>query len=145
MSSPYHKEEPPTPERVDDLMLRDDDPEMGGEHNRTASSVRDIASRIPESLSAIGRDISRTIEKAISAKDDYVVAVKISPEAQEKLEDLVQAGVFRSRAEAAGFLIDEGIKTQSALFERVRQKLAEIERLRAELRGMIAENPPNVR
>jgi hypothetical protein len=138
MSSPYHKEEPPT-ESVDDLMLRDDDPDSA-EH-RTASSVRDIASRIPESLSAIGRDISRTIEKAISAKDDYVVAVKISPEAQDKLEQLVQAGVFRSRAEAAGFLIDEGIRTQSALFDRVRQKLAEIERLRAELRGLIADKP----
>src|SRR4051812_12129684 len=140
MSSPYHKEEPSTPEPVDDLMLRDDEPGSNDEHNRTGSSVRDIASRIPESLSAIGRDISRTIEKAMSAKDDYVVAVKISPEAQDKLEQLVQAGVFRSRAEAAGFLIDEGIKTQSALFERVRQKLAEIERLRAELRGMIADN-----
>ena len=76
----------------------------------------------------------------MSAKDDYVVAVKVSPESQEKLEALVQAGVFRSRAEAAGFLIDEGIKTQAALFDRVRQKLGEIERLRAELRGMIADN-----
>ncbi|HSE25824.1 MAG TPA: hypothetical protein VLB68_29425 [Pyrinomonadaceae bacterium] len=142
MSSPYHKEEPGTTDSVDDLMIRDDDPEANSEaQNRTASSVRDIASRIPESLSAIGRDISRTIEKAISAKDDYVVAVKISPEAQDKLEQLVQAGVFRSRAEAAGFLIDEGIRVQSALFERVRQKLAEIERLRAELRGMIADRP----
>src|SRR6185295_7758353 len=83
MSSPYHKEETSNPEPVDDLMLRDDDPGSSEEHNRTASSVRDIASRIPESLSAIGRDISRTIEKAISAKDDYVVAVKISPEAQD--------------------------------------------------------------
>src|SRR5215470_5018550 len=101
MSSPFHKEEQPTPERIDDLMLRDDEPESGPEeHSRTASSVRDIASRIPESLSAIGRDISRTIEKAISAKDDYVVAVKVSPQAQEKLEALVQAGVFRNRAEA---------------------------------------------
>lgn len=141
MSSPFHKEEPQTPERVDDLMLRDNEPESGEEHSRTSSAVRDIASRIPESLSAIGRDISRTIEKAISAKDDYVVAVKISPEAQDKLEQLVQAGVFRSRAEAAGFLIDEGIKTQAALFDRVRQKLTEIERLRAELRSLIAEKP----
>src|SRR6476620_5239706 len=140
MSSPYHKEEHPTPEKIDDLMLRDDDPDpTSDDQNRTASSVRDIASRIPESLSAIGRDISRTIEKAMSAKDDYVVAVKISPEAQDKLEQLVQAGVFRSRAEAAGFLIDEGIKTQAPLFDRVRTKLAEIERLRAELRGMIAD------
>src|ERR671927_1558109 len=141
MSSPYHKEEHPTPERIDDLMLRDDDPEPGSE-GRTASSVRDIASRIPESLSAIGRDISRTIEKAISAKDDYVVAVKVSHEAQDKLEQLVQAGVFRNRAEAAAFLIDEGIKSQAPLFDRVQQKLSEIERLRAELRGMINTQQP---
>src|SRR6186997_2389764 len=139
MSSPYHKEEPSTPDPVDDLMLRDDDIDPNDAQGRTASSVRDIASRIPESLSAIGRDISRTIERAISAKDDYVVAVKVSPAAQEKVDQLVAAGIFRNRAEAAGFLVDEGIKTQSALFDRVQQKLAEIERLRAELRGMVNE------
>lgn len=141
MTSPYHREEEPVSETVDDLIIRDEEEEHSDDRNRTASSVRDIASRIPESLSAIGRDISRTIERAMSAKDDYVVAVKISPEAQDKLEQLVQAGVFRSRAEAAGFLIDEGIRIQSALFERVQQKLAEIERLRAELRGMLNEKP----
>ena len=139
MSSPYQRQEPEPVEPVDDLMLREDEPEATSE--RTKSSVRELASRIPESLSAIGRDISRTIEKAMSAKDEYVVAVKVSPEAQEKLEQLVQAGVFHSRAEAAGFLIDEGINTQAALFERVEQKLAEIERLRAELRGLINERP----
>jgi Arc/MetJ-type ribon-helix-helix transcriptional regulator len=142
MSSPYQREEHRESETVDDLMLRGDEAHGDSEDPaRTASSVRDIASRIPESLSAIGRDISRTIERAMSAKDDYVVAVKISPEAQDKLEQLVQAGVFRNRAEAAGFLIDEGIRTQAALFGRVEQKLAEIERLRAELRGMINEKP----
>jgi Arc/MetJ-type ribon-helix-helix transcriptional regulator len=142
MSSPYQREEHRESETVDDLMLRGDETHGDSEDpSRTASSVRDIASRIPESLSAIGRDISRTIERAMSAKDEYVVAVKISPEAQDKLEQLVQAGVFRNRAEAAGFLIDEGIRTQAALFGRVEQKLAEIERLRAELRGMINEKP----
>jgi hypothetical protein len=140
MSSPYQRQEPEPVEPVDDLMLREDEPEEATSE-RTKSSVRELASRIPESLSAIGRDISRTIEKAMSAKDEYVVAVKVSPEAQEKLEQLVQAGVFHSRAEAAGFLIDEGINTQAALFERVEQKLAEIERLRAELRGLINERP----
>jgi hypothetical protein len=141
MSNPYDpQDDPQSPEPIDDLMLREDEPEHH-KGARTASSVREIASRIPESLSAIGRDISRTIERAMSAKDDYVVAVKVSHEAQEKLEQLVQAGVFRNRAEAAAFLIDEGIKTQSALFDRVQQKLAEIERLRAELRGMINEKP----
>ena len=146
MSSSYQnsgfQKEASSPETVDDLMLRDDESESDAEdRTRATSSVRDIASRIPESLSAIGRDISRTIERAISAKDDYVVAVKVSPTAQEKVDQLVAAGIFRNRAEAAGFLVDEGIKTQSALFDRVQQKLAEIERLRAELRGMVNERP----
>ena len=138
MSTPYNPQDEPN-EPIDDLILHEDDP--ASDRTRVSSSVREMASRIPESLTAIGRDISRTIERAMAAKDDYVVAVKVSHEAQDKLEQLVQAGVFRSRAEAAAYLIDEGIKTQSALFDRVQQKLAEIERLRAELRGMINEKP----
>lgn len=142
MSNPYQKEEPGATDTVDDLMLRDDETDGDADdRSKTASSVRDIASRIPESLSAIGRDISRTIERAISAKDDYVVAVKVSPTAQEKVDQLVAAGIFRNRAEAAGFLVEEGIKTQAPLFDRVQQKLAEIERLRAELRGMVNDRP----
>ena len=102
-NSPYQKEEANPTETVDDLMLREGEAEGDSEdRSRAASSVRDIASRIPESLSAIGRDISRTIERAISAKDDYVVAVKVSPAAQEKVGQLVAAGIFRNRAEAAG-------------------------------------------
>ncbi|HYG79338.1 MAG TPA: hypothetical protein VD861_03065 [Pyrinomonadaceae bacterium] len=141
MSNHEERREPETLEPIDDLMVTEDEAEEQHHRARGTSSVREIASRIPESLSAIGRDISRTIERAISAKDDYVVAVKVSHDAQEKLEQLVQAGVFRNRAEAAAYLIDEGIKTQTALFDRVQQKLAEIERLRAELRGMIIEKP----
>ena len=74
MSSPFQKEDAANSNTVDELMLREDS-DGSDEENRTASSVRDIASRIPESLSAIGRDISRTIERAMSAKDEYVVAV----------------------------------------------------------------------
>jgi len=138
MSSPHQSPEPEPTETVDDLMLHEEEAESSAE--RTKSSVRELASRIPESLSAIGRDISRTIERAISAKDDYMLAVKVSADAQHKLGQLVQAGVFGTRAEAAAFLIDEGIKTQGPLFERVEQKLAEIERLRAELRGMVGDH-----
>jgi hypothetical protein len=139
MSTPNDPNNPDPLEPIDDLMLRDDEEPPGGE--RVSSSVRDIASRIPESLASIGRDISRTVERALSAKDDYVVAVKVSHEAQERLEQLVQAGVFRSRAEAAAFLVDEGIKAQHKLFDRVSAKLSEIERLRAELRGIIHTEP----
>ena len=138
MSSPNDPRDPEVLDPIDDLMLNEGE-QHEHERERVPPSVRDIASRIPESLASIGRDISRTVERALSAKDDYVVAVKLSHEAQDSLEQLVQAGVFRTRAEAAAFLIDEGIKAQSELFARVASKLSEIERLRAELRGMISK------
>ena len=119
-----------------ELIVQENESEESNERS-VGSSVKEMAARLPEQLSAIGRDISRTIERAISAKDDYMLAVKVSQDAQVKLGQLVQAGVFGTRAEAASFLIDEGIKTQGALFERVEQKLTEIERLRAELRGLV--------
>jgi hypothetical protein len=139
MSTPDDPRDPEVLDPIDDLMLTEGEAGEQHERERVSSSVRDIASRIPESLASIGRDISRTVERALSAKDDYVVAVKLSHDAQESLEQLVQAGVFRTRAEAAAFLIDEGIKAQAELFARVSAKLSEIERLRAELRGMITK------
>src|SRR5262245_306686 len=137
MSTPYESPENGSEQR-NELIMRETEAEPM-EDKSTGTSVREMAARIPEQLSAIGRDISRTIEKAISAKDDYMLAVKVSADASHKLGQLVQAGVFGTRAEAASFLIDEGIKTQTELFTRVEQKLAEIERLRAELRGMVGE------
>ena len=131
------QQQPDNSETNDKLIVQEGESEHADERSSVGASVRDMAARIPEQLSAIGRDISRTIERAISAKDDYMLAVKVSQDAQLKLGQLVQAGVFGTRAEAAAFLIDEGIKTQTALFERVEQKLAEIERLRAELRGLV--------
>ena len=138
MSSSYQPQ-PDNSDSNEELIVHEGEAEETGERSSVSSSVRDMAARLPEQLSAIGRDISRTIERAISAKDDYMLAVKVSQNAQLRLGQLVQAGVFGTRAEAAAFLIDEGIKSQGPLFERVEQKLAEIERLRAELRGMVGE------
>src|SRR3954467_3784824 len=141
MSTSYQPETDGSEKR--ELIMAETEPEQTDERSNVGNSVRDMAARIPEQLSAIGRDISRTIERAISAKDDYMLAVKVSQDAQIKLGQLVQAGVFGTRAEAAAFLIDEGIKGQGPLFERVEQKLAEIERLRAELRGLVGESKPS--
>ena len=136
MSTSFQPQPEDTESERKELIVQENEPEDSNERS-VGSSVKEMAARLPEQLSAIGRDISRTIERAISAKDDYMLAVKVSQDAQVKLGQLVQAGVFGTRAEAASFLIDEGIKTQGALFERVEQKLTEIERLRAELRGLV--------
>jgi hypothetical protein len=63
--------------------------------------------------------------------------VKVSTEAQDKLATLVNAGVFRSKAEAAAYLIERGIRAEAKLFDVVRQKLIEIERIELELRNLV--------
>lgn len=120
---------------VRDLLINEPEPISPAE--KAMASVREVVAKLPDTLNAMGREISRTIERTMAAKDDYVIAIKVSPEAQDRLDQLVKAEVFKSRAEAAAFLIDEGIKTQSALFERVHDKISEIARLRAELRGSL--------
>src|SRR5438094_9471818 len=117
-------------EKKDELIRHEEEADQGDDRSSVGASVRDMAARIPEQLSAIGRDISRTIERAISAKADYMLAVKVCPDAQIKLGQLVQAGVFGTRGGRAAFLIDVGIKTQSAVLKRVSQKPAEIECVR---------------
>ena len=101
-------------------------------------SVREMAESIPEELSEIAKDISRMLEQASVA--EAIVAVKVSVDARVKLDQLVECGVFRTKAEAAAFLIDEGFKTQESLVERGKAKPTEIEQLRAELRSLLEES-----
>ena len=82
MSTPF---EPKTNgSENEELLVHHNEAEHEDERSRVGSQMRDMAARIPEQLSAIGRDISRTIERAISAKDDYMLAVKVSHDAQVK-------------------------------------------------------------
>ena len=98
------------------------------------STLRDLFNRVPDTF-------SKAVERAINVRDTTVL-LRLSDESSDKVDTLVSAGVFRSRAEAAAFLVDEGIKAQSALFQRIQDKLTEIEKLRAELRTSISPEIP---
>jgi Arc/MetJ-type ribon-helix-helix transcriptional regulator len=80
--------------------------------------------------------IGKAIESALSARD-HVVMVRVNDESLKRLDALVQSGIFKSRSEAAAFLISEGIQAQRALFERIAEKISEIERLRSELKSIV--------
>lgn len=94
-----------------------------------ASQVRELAQKIPES-------IGKAIESALSARE-HVVMVRVNDESLTKLDHLVEAGIFKSRSESAAFLISEGIKAQSQLFEKISNKIEEINRLRNELKNIV--------
>lgn len=65
--------------------------------------------------------------------------VRVNKDALKRIDDLVEAGIFRSRSESAAFLISEGIKAQASLFDRIYEKIREIERLREELKNVLGQ------
>ena len=88
--------------------------------------------RLPKALTSLGQ----RLRQATSAGGEHVLSVRVSEEAQEAVELLLQAGRYDNAADAAGFLVEEGVKAQSELLWVIREKLSEIERLRAELRSI---------
>jgi hypothetical protein len=131
---------------TDDVMVRkmeNDNPRPASPFDDIASSVKDFmkegAQRTGDVVNKATESISKAIESALSARD-HVVMVRVNDEALRKLDALVQSGIFKSRSESAAFLIGEGIKAQSALFDSISQKIEEIERLRSELKSIVHQN-----
>jgi Arc/MetJ-type ribon-helix-helix transcriptional regulator len=81
-----------------------------------------------------------------------VVMVRLGDAAVAALDQLVEAGLFGSRSEAAAFLVGAGIDGQRELLKRVAKHSAEIRKIRQSLkrdalmalRGVAATSPrPN--
>jgi Arc/MetJ-type ribon-helix-helix transcriptional regulator len=101
-----------------------------------ASSVKEVAQKTGEVINKATESIGKAIESALSARD-HVVMVRVNDDSLKKLDALVQSGIFKSRSEAAAFLISEGIKAQETLFSRISERISEIERLRSELKEIV--------
>ena len=116
--------------------LRNEGERQGTGFNEIASSVKEVAQKTGDVINKATESISKAIESALNARD-HVVMVRVNDDALKSLDALVQSGIFKSRSESAAFLISEGIKAQAALFDRISDRINEIERLRSELKTMI--------
>ena len=109
--------------------------------SRSGDTVDDVASTIREFVNKVPDTINKAIERALNVRDTTVL-LRLGDAASDAVDTLVTAGIYRTRAEAATFLVEEGIKAQAALFQRIHGKLGEIERLRSELRNTVTPEPP---
>jgi len=80
------------------------------------------------------RDLLAPFFGAKGAPRENVVMVRLGDEGVQKLDELVEAGLFGSRSEAAAFLVGAGIHAQRDLFARIADQAEEIKRLRELLR-----------
>jgi hypothetical protein len=116
--------------------LENDEPKNATGFDDLAASVKEVAQKTGDAINKATESIGKAIESALSARD-HVVMVRVNDESLYGLDALIQSGIFKSRSEAAAFLISEGMKAQSALFDRIKERISEIERLRTELKDMI--------
>jgi hypothetical protein len=82
--------------------------------------------------------VREAVNRALSKREN-VVMVRVSDEALHYLDMLVEAGITKSRSESAAFLVNEGIKASSQLFERIEEIIDQITALRQQLSAIVAE------
>ena len=68
-----------------------------------------------------------------------VVMVRLGDDALRRLDELVDAGLFGSRSEAAAFFVGAGIQAQKTLLDRLSAQTAEIARMRKAMRQTALE------
>jgi hypothetical protein len=115
-----------------------------GEHkakSSKASGGMEAASKtINEAFKQVERQVENISKALGSALQDRanVVMVRVNDDSLAYLDMLVEADITKSRSESAAFLINEGIKSNEILFNRIREITDQIAALKAQLRGTVA-------
>ena len=123
------------PKKPDGPLAHQAKPQSSG--SRTTETIDEITSTLKDLFSRVPESVNKAVERALNVRDTTIL-VRMSDASSDAIDTLVSAGIFKSRAEAAVFLIDEGIKSQAQLFRRIEDKLGEIERIREELRTSVS-------
>ena len=98
--------------------------------------AKSAASQAFSGAETIGESLEETLQDALSARNN-VVMVRLNKESLIKLDDLVESGIVSSRSEAAAFLIGEGVKARSGLYDRISEKTAQIRKAKEELPALL--------
>ena len=102
-------------------------------------AVRDAVNKGKDAAVGVSETIRDKIKSVRSGRDS-VVMVRVNKEALEKLDELVDSGVNSSRSEAAAFMIEEGMKSKTDLFDKIAEKTEVIRNAREELRKLLEED-----
>ncbi|MFZ2053323.1 MAG: hypothetical protein WAU81_03910 [Candidatus Aminicenantales bacterium] len=104
--------------------------------NQVESAISEIGDQMEKLATKTAESIKKAIDKALASRNT-VLTIRVNEESNKKLNMLVETGLFRSRSESAAFLIEAGIRSQEALFSRIKDKLETIDKIREELRTIV--------
>ncbi len=102
-----------------------------GAFDEFGEQVEKFANRTAES-------IKKAIDKALSSRNT-VLTIRVNDDSNEKINRLVESGLFKTRSESAAFLILQGIKAQQDLFDKIEGKIKRMEKIKQELKSIVSE------
>ncbi len=111
--------------------------------DRVTRAVRGAFGRWSELAGSVGQSLKERIRAMVDgvrgSGRDSVVMVRINRESQERMGELVEAGLVGSRSEAAAYLIAEGIKARQEFFDGISSKIDTIKKAKEELYKLLNE------
>ncbi|MBE7551136.1 MAG: hypothetical protein HS126_08695 [Anaerolineales bacterium] len=108
-------------------------PKSGAGRSTAARKTIDDAFKQVENFT---ENLGKALGSALQDRAN-VVMVRVNNDSLSYLDMLVEADVTKSRSESAAFLINEGIKANEALFNRIREITDQIASLKAQLRESV--------
>lgn len=87
----------------------------------------------------LGGSIQETIRNSLNDPRDYVVMVRVSKDTLERLDELVECGLLSSRSTAAAFLISEGVRARTDLYEKIAEQTEVIREAREKLQHLLED------
>ncbi len=114
--------------------------ETAAQVGKKASGAVDSASKtLNEAIKQVEKQVGNLSKALGSALQDRanVVMVRVNDDSLYYLDVLVEADITKSRSESAAFLINEGIKANETLFNKIREITDQITALKAQLRETV--------
>lgn len=140
--SAHDKKTQKNKEQKEDLKPKQDqrqDHEQEQEQEKKRQSAFDeFGNQVEKIAVRTAESIRKVVDKALASRNT-VLTIRVNDECNRRMNMLVDAGLFKSRSESAAFLIQEGIKNQGVLFNKISAKLDEIEKIRGELQKVVSE------
>jgi Arc/MetJ-type ribon-helix-helix transcriptional regulator len=112
-----------------------------GPRGRRAHHI-DVILALPHRLARIvTREVGETLKEALEearrateAVSTVISSIRLREEDARVIDELVEAGIFRSRSEAVAFFVRKGIEASREWLEKVRENIRKIRELQEEVR-----------
>jgi hypothetical protein len=103
-----------------------------GTKSAASKTINDAFKQVESFTENLGKALGSALQDRAN-----VVMVRVNDDSLSYLDMLVEADVTKSRSESAAFLINEGIKANEALFNKIREITDQIAALRSQLRETV--------